>query len=143
MGHIDPWSSNNVFLIPKARRPPKIFNVQLFNFFGNECQNGLVWTYKVWKGTKSWNLVNLALIFEQWQTNLSAQGHIDPWSSEIGLKATWNNNNTLYFLVIKQLYVRYWKWHPLISIYKYSQLKLPFDLFIKQNEYFLNWFSAI
>ena len=47
MGRIDPWSSNNVFLIPKARRPPKIFNVQLFNFFGNECQNGLVWTYKV------------------------------------------------------------------------------------------------
>ena len=30
-------------------------------------------------------MVNLALIFEQWQTNLSAQGHIDPWSSEIGL----------------------------------------------------------
>ncbi len=47
MGHIDPWSSINVFLIPKAQRPPKIFNVQLFNFFGNECQNGLVWTYKV------------------------------------------------------------------------------------------------
>ena len=45
MGHIDPWSSNNVFLIPKARRPPKIFNVQLFNFF--------------WKRMSKWPCVDL------------------------------------------------------------------------------------
>ena len=134
MGHIDPWSSNNVFLIPKARRPPKIFNVQLFNFFGNECQNGLVWTYKVWKGTKSWNLVNLALIFEQWQTNLSAQGHIDPWSSEIGLNVfglqfnqckNWEKSCKNYVL----LQTNYCCWIDVKIIFKNCEVKTYSTLF--------------